>query len=67
LINILAPVIVSLTPGLAARLARGGRIIAAGLIESQESEVREAFQTQGFDIFERAQEKDWVALVARWR
>ena len=67
LINILAPVIVSLTPGLAARLARGGRIIAAGLIESQESEVREAFQTQGFDIVERAQEKDWVALVARWR
>jgi ribosomal protein L11 methyltransferase len=67
LINILAPVIVSLAPGLAARLAPSGRVVSAGLIESQEPDVREAFQTQGFQIIERAQEKDWVSLVARWR
>ena len=67
LINILAPVILSLTPSLAERLAPAGRVIAAGLIESQEPEVREAFRNQGLVILERTQEKDWVALVAGWR
>jgi ribosomal protein L11 methyltransferase len=67
LINILAPVILSLAPSLAARLAPAGRVVVAGLIESQETGVREAFQTQGLEVIERAQEKDWVALVARWR
>jgi ribosomal protein L11 methyltransferase len=67
LINILAPVILSLAPSLAERLAPAGRVVAAGLIESQETEVREAFQNQGLEIVERTQEKDWVALVAGWR
>jgi ribosomal protein L11 methyltransferase len=64
LINILAPVILSLAPSLAARLAPGGRVVAAGLIESQEAEIREALRTEGLGVIERAQEKDWVMLVA---
>lgn len=67
LINILAPVILSLAPSLAARLAPDGRLVAAGLIESQEAEIREAFRKQGLEVIERAQEKDWVVLVAGWR
>jgi ribosomal protein L11 methyltransferase len=67
LINILAPVILSLVPSLAARLAPEGRVVAAGLIESQEAEIWEAFQRQGLGVIERAQEKDWVMLVAGWR
>ena len=67
LINILAPVIVSLVPALTARLAPEGQVIAAGLIESQEVEVVAAFRAEGLEVSGRAQEKDWVALVARAR
>ncbi len=64
-INILAHVIVSLTPALSARLAPGGTVIAAGLIDTQESLVTESFQAAGLHVVERAQEKDWVSLVAQ--
>jgi len=65
LVNILAPVIIGMAPALAQRLGSQGRIVAAGLIDSQESEVRDAFDAQGLQVVERTQEKDWVALVAR--
>jgi ribosomal protein L11 methyltransferase len=64
-VNILAPVIIGLAPALAARLAPAGRLIVAGLIDSQEGEVEEALRAQGLCAVERTQEKDWVALVAR--
>lgn len=67
LINILAPVIISVAPDLVARLAPTGRVIAAGLIESQEQDVREAFRREGLWLMERTQEADWVALVAQRR
>jgi ribosomal protein L11 methyltransferase len=65
LVNILAPVIMGLTPALAARLGPEGRLIVAGLIDSQEKDVETALLTSGLQVFERSQEKDWVALVAR--
>jgi ribosomal protein L11 methyltransferase len=64
-INILAPVIVGMAPSLAERCTPGGQLIAAGLIEGQEGAVVEALMAQQLQIIERAQEKDWVALVAR--
>ena len=67
LINILAHVIVSLVPALSARLAPGGTVIAAGLIETQELLVTESFRTAGLHVVERAQEKDWVSLVVQSR
>jgi len=67
LVNILAHVIIDLAPALAARLAPAGAVIAAGLIDTQERLVTESFQAAGLSIVERAQEKDWVALVARRR
>ena len=67
LINILAHVIVSLAPALSARLAPGGTVIAAGLIDTQVRLVTESFQASGLHVVERAQEKDWVSLVARRR
>ena len=67
LINILAPVIIAVARDLAARLAASGSLIVAGLIESQEADVAQAFQLQGLEVTERTQEKDWVALVARGR
>jgi ribosomal protein L11 methyltransferase len=65
LVNILAPVIIGMAPALAERLAADGAIIAAGLIESQEQEVRTALVEQGLEVLDRALQKDWVALVAR--
>jgi ribosomal protein L11 methyltransferase len=67
LINILAPVIVSLAPELAARLTPSGKVIASGLIENQEEEVTGALQAEGLRVVERMREKDWVALVAQRR
>lgn len=65
LVNILAPVIVAMAPALAARLAPAGRIIAAGLIESQERSVVDALQANELQVAERTQEQDWVCLVAQ--
>jgi ribosomal protein L11 methylase PrmA len=65
LVNILAPVITGMAPSLGARIRFGGRIIASGLIESQEEDVVRALQIQGLEVLERAQEKDWVSLVAQ--
>jgi ribosomal protein L11 methyltransferase len=67
LINILAPVIASVAPELAARLKPEGKVIAAGLIESQERDVVEALRAEGLHAVQRTQEKDWVALVAQRR
>ena len=67
LINILAHVIVSLAPALSTRLAPGGTVIAAGLIDTQEKTVTKAFGDAGLTVIERAQQKDWVSLVARGR
>ena len=67
LINILAPVIVGLASGLAARLVSKGRVIAAGLIESQEQEVMDAFRSEGLRPVGRSQEDEWVLLVAQGR
>ena len=65
LVNILARVIIGMAPSLAARVGPGGRLIAAGLIESQEGQVRDAFQAAGLRVTDRAQEQDWVRLVVQ--
>ncbi len=67
LVNILAHVIIDLAPALAERLATDGVLIAAGLIDSQERLVTKALQATGLHVVERAQEKDWVSLIARRR
>jgi len=65
LVNILAHVIVEMTgQGLAARLAQGGLLVAAGLIADQEADVREALQTAGLAVTRRRQIDDWVGLEA---
>jgi ribosomal protein L11 methyltransferase len=65
LVNILAPVIVGMAPALAARLAPGGRLVVAGLIDSQERQVAEALEAHHLQIVGRSDEKDWVCLIAQ--
>jgi ribosomal protein L11 methyltransferase len=65
LVNILAPVILQLfAGGLAERIAPGGKIVLAGIIEEQADEILAALLQQRLDLVERRQIKDWVSLVA---
>ncbi len=66
LVNILARVIGDLLDqGLAAVLKPGGTVVAAGIIDDQEADVRAAFEQSGIEIVERRTERDWVALIGR--
>ncbi len=66
IVNILARVIIGLCEDGLGRVVRsGGRAIFAGLIDAQEYGVREALQTQGLEVIDRLQDKDWVCLIAR--
>jgi ribosomal protein L11 methyltransferase len=64
LINILAPVIVGMAPALEARMQPEGRLVVAGLIDSQEADVVEALQAQRLLVVRRTQEVDWICLIA---
>lgn len=64
-VNILAPVIVGMVPALVARTVSHGCVIAAGFIDSQEGDVTDTFRAHGMRVTHRAQEADWVSLVAR--
>ena len=65
-VNILARVIIAMCEDQLGRVVRsGGLAIFAGLIDTQEYGVREALKTQGFNVIDRLQDKDWVCLIAR--
>ena len=40
-------------------------MIASGIIDDQEADVRLAFESKGIEIVDRLVEKDWVALIGR--
>ena len=64
-VNILAHVIVEMMQGgLAARVSPGGKLIAAGIIAEQESQVVTAMEQHGLLLVNRIQKEDWVCLVA---
>lgn len=65
LINILAPVIVSLLTetDLLKRLKRGGHAILSGIIEEQVGEVRQAIEKVGGCVVDELTVRDWVCLV----
>jgi ribosomal protein L11 methyltransferase len=66
LVNILAQVICALLDeGLAATLRPGGAVIASGVIDEREPDVRAAFEAAGITVVDRLVERDWVALVGR--
>lgn len=66
LVNILAKIIVQLCEdGLAQKIKPGGTVVFAGLIDSQESEVRESLARVGLSLIDRMQDKDWIGLVCR--
>jgi ribosomal protein L11 methyltransferase len=63
--NILAKVIVDMMQqGLATRMRPGGKLVVAGIIVDQESEVVAAMERHGLALVGKQQREDWVCLVA---
>ena len=63
LANIIARILIELAPHLVAATRPGGHLVLAGIIESREDEVVEAFTTYGASVTTRRQHDDWVSLV----
>ena len=63
--NILADVIIGLTTELHGLLAPGGNLIASGIIDTREADVRQALEGIGLTPLETRRQTEWVALVFR--
>jgi ribosomal protein L11 methyltransferase len=61
--NILAGPLIDLAPSIAAALEDGGRLILAGLLESQAAKVAAAYEQQGLTESFRIVRGDWPTLV----
>lgn len=63
--NILAGVLVPLSPIAYKHLKKGGYYITSGIIDTKESEVVEAVKKSGFDLVEVTCQGEWVSVTAR--
>lgn len=64
--NILAVVILPLTPLVAPHLKQGGIYIISGILASQEEKIVRALDQAGnFEILDKIRENDWVSIAAR--
>lgn len=63
--NILAGVLVPLSPIAYKHLKKGGYYITSGIIDTKESEVVEAVKKSGFDVVEVTCQGEWVSVTAR--
>jgi ribosomal protein L11 methyltransferase len=62
LANLVAAVLVGLASPLAAHVARGGTLLASGIIAERGDEVRSALAAAGFTLEERLDDGEWVSL-----
>ena len=65
--NILAGPLISLAPDFAKALTPGGHLLLAGLLETQEAQVRAACRRAGMRLAARAVNGDWSILWLRKR
>ncbi len=63
--NILADVLVPLTPVAAKLLKPGGIYITSGIIDDKEETVTDAVKKAGFEIVEVTRQGEWVGVTAR--
>jgi ribosomal protein L11 methyltransferase len=60
--NIVAAVLQKIAGDLVAHLAPGGTLLVAGIIASEETETRAAFEARGLRAAARDQDGDWVSI-----
>ncbi len=65
--NILAGPLIELAPAFASAVVRGGNLLLAGLLETQEAQVRRAYRKAGFRLAARLVNGDWSILWLRRR
>ena len=63
--NILADVLVPLTPVIVHQMKKGGIYITSGIINTKEDTVRQAVESAGLEILEVTYQGEWVSVTAR--
>jgi ribosomal protein L11 methyltransferase len=63
--NILADVLVPLTPVIVNQLKAGGIYITSGIIDNKEQTVRDAVEKAGLEVIEVTYQGEWVSVTAR--
>ena len=63
--NILAPVLVSLTPQIVSHLKPGGVYITSGILDVKEKDVTDACEQAGLEEIEVTRQGEWVSVTAR--
>lgn len=63
--NILADVLVPLTPVIVHQLKKGGIYITSGIIDDKEQTVVEAVKAAGLEVLEVTYQGEWVSVTAR--
>lgn len=63
--NILADVLVPLTPVILNQLKKGGVYITSGIIDDKEQTVVEAVKAAGLEVLEVTYQGEWVSVTAR--
>ncbi len=64
LANIVADVVIKLTPDVPEWLAPGGIFVCSGIIEGRQDEVKAALKNSGLRIIETRREEDWYAFTS---
>lgn len=63
--NILADVLVPLTPVIVHQLKPGGVYITSGIIDNKEQTVRDAVEAAGLEVIEVTAQGEWVSVTAQ--
>lgn len=63
--NILADIIIPLTPVIPERLKKGGLYITSGIIDFKEEAVKQAVLEAGLEVLEVKHQGEWVSITAR--
>ena len=63
--NILADVLIPLTPVIVCQMKKGGIYITSGIIDDKETAVAEAVRAAGLEVLEINHQGEWVSVTAR--
>ena len=63
--NIVADVIIALTPAVRPLMKEDGRFLCSGIIEGREEEVRAALEKNGFQVLETGRSEGWFSYLCK--